>query len=305
MKKAHDTDRTADLIARAMELESEDAKAAGAIGFVARGLVMATMPHRRLAGLQHVRQNGAHTLAMTAVQPGIGLPWGAMARLLTMWIVTEAKRTGSRELVLGSSLSEFLRKIGYGDQGGPRSPAARVRDQLERLLSCAIAAALVTETRSRREQFVLADVADLWWTPVRDRPEGAEERAVSWRSTMTLSERFYGEVRDHGVPVDLRVLHDQKIRQSPLAIDVYCWLTHRMYTLSRPTLVPWSALRMQFGSSYPDTPQGHRNFRRELLRRVDDVVTLYPAANVVHQPDGLELRPSPPHVPQTVPRRLR
>ena len=301
MKDPHDNDRTSDLIARAMELEAEDARAAGAVGFMARALVQATMPHRRTEALRHVRRNGGYTLSMTAMQPGTGLPWGAMSRHLMQWIVTEAKRTGERELVLGATLTAFLRKLEMSTEGGPRSPAARVKDHTERLLSCGVAAALRTETRARREQFTLVDRADLWWTPEVDR--SGEERTRLWCSTLRLSERFHEEIRDHGVPVDLRVLRDPSIRQSPLALDVYAWLTHRMYTLSRPTLVPWSALRAQFGSSYADTPRGARDFRRELLRRVRDVLALYPAAAVVQQPDGLELRPSPTHVPPTAPRR--
>ena len=292
--------RTDDLIARALEIEAEDARAAGAVGFMARALVQATMPHRRVDGIQHVRRNGAYTLSMTAVQQGIGLPFGVWPRHFLQWIVTEAKRTGERTLVLGETRTEFLRKVGYGKQGGPRSPAARMRDQTERLLGCALAASYRTDTQSQLAQFLLVDDADLWWTPVERRPV---ERDALWCSTLTLSERFWGEIRDHGVPVDLRILRDPSIRQSPLAIDVYAWLTHRMYTVREPVVVPWRALKHQFGGSYPDSALGLRNFRRELLRRVKDVIVLYPAAAVVQQDDGLELRPSPTSVAPTSPRR--
>ena len=297
-----DDDRTADLIARAMEMEEADARAAGAVGFMARALVQATMPHRRTDADRFVRRNGAYTLSMVAVQDDVGLPFGAMPRHLMQWIVTEAKRTGSRELVLGATLTEFLRKLGHGKQGGPRSPAARVQDQTTRLLSCAVAARYRDDSRERRAQFTIADEADLWWTPASER---GVERERLWCSTLTLSERFYAEIRDHGVPVDLRVLRDPAIRQSPLALDVYAWLTHRMYTLRAPVVVPWAALQAQFGGSYPDDAQGRRNFRRELVRRVRDVLALYPAAAVVLHDDGLELRPSPTHVPPTsAPRSL-
>ena len=302
-RRKDDPDRTADLIARAIQLEEEDAKAAGAVGFMARALVQATMPHRRTDAGRFVRRNGGYTLSMVAMQEDTGLPFGAMPRHLMQWIVTEAKRTGERRLVLGATLTEFLRKLGHGKQGGPRSPAARVKDQTDRLLSCGVAASYRDDTREQRAQFVLVDGADLWWTPVRDRPADAAERTRLWCSTLVLSERFFREIHDHGVPVDLRVLQDPAIRQSPLAIDLYAWLTHRFYTLSQPTIVPWESLRAQFGGSYADTPQGRRDFRRELLRRVRDVLALYPEANVQEAPDGLELRPSPTHVPPTAPRR--
>lgn len=43
----------------------------------------------------------------------------------------------------------------------------------------------------------------------------------------------------------------QVLKKSPLALDVYCWLTYRLCYLKTKTEVPWPALR---GSSGPDTP---------------------------------------------------
>ena len=47
------------------------------------------------------------------------LPYGNLPRLLLAWVCTEAVRTQCRELVLGKSLSEFMRKLDiYSDSGG-------------------------------------------------------------------------------------------------------------------------------------------------------------------------------------------
>ena len=43
------------------------------------------------------------------------LPFGNIPRLLLAWVCTEAVRTQRRELVLGSSLSKFMRKLGMED----------------------------------------------------------------------------------------------------------------------------------------------------------------------------------------------
>ena len=45
---------------------------------------------------------------------GVG---GAKPRLLLAWVSTEAVRTQSRELVLGKSLSEFMRTLGIYNSG--------------------------------------------------------------------------------------------------------------------------------------------------------------------------------------------
>ena len=40
------------------------------------------------------------------------LPYGNLPRLILAWICTEAVRTQSREIVLGRSLSKFMRALG-------------------------------------------------------------------------------------------------------------------------------------------------------------------------------------------------
>ncbi len=47
------------------------------------------------------------------------LPFGNLPRLILAWLSTEVVRTQSRELVLGKSLSEFMRTLGvYSSAGG-------------------------------------------------------------------------------------------------------------------------------------------------------------------------------------------
>ena len=53
---------------------------------------------------------------------GNKLPFGNLPRLILAWVSTEAVRTQSRELVLGRSLSEFMRTLGiYNSGGNPQS----------------------------------------------------------------------------------------------------------------------------------------------------------------------------------------
>ena len=60
-------------------------------------------------GKEHVRRNGPYKLVMIAGADN-KLSFGNLPRLLLAWVSTEAVRTQSRELVLGPSLSEFMRK---------------------------------------------------------------------------------------------------------------------------------------------------------------------------------------------------
>ena len=62
-----------------------------------------------------------------------------LAALLLAWVSTEAVRTQSRELVLGKSLSGFMRKLGMEDRSGsPRGDRTRLRNQMKRLFGCSV-----------------------------------------------------------------------------------------------------------------------------------------------------------------------
>ena len=49
------------------------------------------------------------------------LPFGNMPRLLLAWVCTEVVRTQGRVLILGSSLSDFMRKLEIHPQSGGRN----------------------------------------------------------------------------------------------------------------------------------------------------------------------------------------
>ena len=69
------------LINQALAIEDEQAQEAGALGFMARAMVQATLPHRKVQGTYFERRNGSFTLSMLA-SPKIGLPYGSVPRLL-------------------------------------------------------------------------------------------------------------------------------------------------------------------------------------------------------------------------------
>jgi hypothetical protein len=60
------------LIQQALAIESEEAKEAGALGYMARALVQASMSHSRPEGLVFERTNGAFSLDG---HPHSGLPY--------------------------------------------------------------------------------------------------------------------------------------------------------------------------------------------------------------------------------------
>ena len=280
------SNKVANLLGTAIAIQEEDAAAAGQIGYMARAMIWASLPHKKIEGAEYKRDNGLASITML-VDSDIGLPYGKLPRIISAWLTREAKLTGSRELTLGRSLNEFAQKLGLSTNGGMRGDTSRLKIQATKLFSTFVSLKAHQGQDFAYKNVALSDEGVLLWNPKKP-----HERSL-WESTITLSESFYRECMDYAVPFDLRVLH--RLR-SPLAIDLYLWLTWRMFILRRPALIPWASLRVQFGVGYAATPQGMAHFRAEFHRCLHDVQALYPAARLSFERGGLKLFPSPPHV---------
>lgn len=277
-----------ELIDTHLAIESEEAKKAGALGFMARAFTIATMPHRDPKTAVFERVNGDFSFMMMG-RPKIGLPYGSIPRLLVAWVSSEAVRTKSPHLELGDSLADFLRALNLYRTGGKRGDITRLRDQMRKLFASHISVEYSGDTSWQIEHMQLAQKAMVWWDPQDENDAGI------WKSTLDLSEPFYKEITEHPIPVDIRAI--TALKGSPLALDIYVWLTYRMSYLRRKTTIPWAALRGQFGAGYAMDEQGLRNFRRAFLRELARVVVLYPRCNVTDSERGLVLAPSPTHIP--------
>lgn len=274
------------LISESFAIEAEEAREADAIGFMARAMVQATLPHRKVDGNEFERRNGSFVLSMIAPS-SVGLPYGAIPRLLMAWMTTEAVRTRSRELVLGDSLSGFMRDLDMVPTGGRWGSITRLKSQTKRLFASSVSAVYEDADQTAMLRYGIADRAVLWWDARRP------DQAALWQSTVTLTEAFYSEVIERPVPIDMRAL--KALKKSPLAIDIYTWLTYRQSYLKRQTVIPWPALAAQFGSDYALL----RQFRAAFLAELRKVQVIYPV-EVETGSGGLVLKPAAPHV-----RRLR
>lgn len=277
------------LISESLAIEAEAAQEAGALGFMARAMVQATLPHRRIEGNEFTRHNGSFTLNLLAPS-SVGLPYGSLPRLLLAWMTTEAVRTKQRELVLGDTLSGFMGELGLVPTGGRWGSITRLKAQTVRLFSSTVTATYDDREKTAVLGYRLADRAVLWWD------SKTPQQAALWRSTVTLTEPFFREVTERPVPIDMRAL--RALKRSPLALDIYCWLTYRMSYLPRSTQIPWAALAAQFGADYSRT----RDFKNAFLGELKKVLTVYSQAKVSEGAEGLLLRPSRTHVAEALPK---
>jgi len=308
-------------------IDAEDARKAGALGFIARALVQATMPYKNPKLPMFVRKNGDFTLTMLGGFEG-KLPYGVYPRLLVSWISTEAVRTKSPEIELGESLNDFLRDVlGIQRGGGKNGPSTRVSDQMARLFGALITArygsrgdgrgfslrnvAVVDEAHvNDRTMWQLDNLGQAGEPPPIEQAKGddearlwtpqASDQAGQWRSVVRLSNNFFRECVDSPVPIDQRAYKALYHSRSPLAMDIYSWLTYRMsYTHRATRPIPWEALALQFGSNFSQANpnQALRDFRKNFLTALKIVHLVYPQAKVDITDKGVILLPSKPHVP--------
>uniref|UniRef100_UPI003F49A464 replication protein RepA n=1 Tax=Nocardia suismassiliense TaxID=2077092 RepID=UPI003F49A464 len=288
--------RDLELARAAAELATAEAQE---IGYLAKLFSQTSLPYQDPGDIPvWYRRNGALTLT---VQPGVaidrqgnarslGYPYGTVPRLLLTWLSTEAVRTKSRELTLGASLTDFMRQLDMTPTGGKNGTILRLHKQMERLFQSTLSVRIDDGDPDHQAgaKLSVASSYDLWWT--RD----TDEQPALMPSTVRLSYEFFDEVTSRPVPMDLGAL--KALRRSPMRLDIYAWLTHRMSYLQRPTLIPWELLRMQFGSNLADTKQGKLQFKRDFERHLKQVLTVYRDADVEVTNAGVTLKPSLTHV---------
>ena len=284
MTMAKITPAVEQLISEALAIEAESAQDAGALGFMARAMVQATLPHRKVAGSHFQRRNGNFTLTLLA-PPEPGLPYGSVPRLLLAWLTTEAVRTKQRELELGDSLSSFMRELSMVPTGGRWGSITRLKDQTGRLFGSTVSLTYSDADKRAEKGFRLADESVLWWDPK------TPDQASLWKSTVTLSEKFFAEVTERPVPVDMRAL--RALKKSSLALDIYTTLTHRASYLTKPSTVTWAGLAGQFGSDYAEL----RDFKKTFIAELRKVSTVYAGVNVEVTDVGLVIKPTLTQVP--------
>jgi hypothetical protein len=277
------TKSTENLLDAAVRIADQDAQDRGDLGFTARALVLCTMPHSKPAGNEFRRKNGNYTLTMLAPSD-VGLPYGTIPRLLLAWISTEAVRTKSRTLVLGDSLSQFMRDLGLSPTGGVKGDITRLREQMRRLFSCFVSCNYHDKSHDITDGFKIVRRAEMWWHP------NNPEQAGLWQSTLTLSEEFYEEVLSSPVPIDIHAL--KALRRSPLALDLYMWLTYRNSYLKEKTVITWAQLRMQLGAEYGR----ERAFKEAFKVALKKVQVAYPSAKIQTVDTGILIAPSPTHI---------
>ncbi len=216
------------------------------------------------------------------------LPYGPCPRLVMVHISSEAVRTKRRDIDVGNTTREFLTKLGIPTTGGKRGGYTTFKKQMQALAACNLTLGYTQGGEAVTVKTPPIEEFRAWL-----HAEG--DQLSLWPGVLRLSERFYETLVEHAVPLDPRALG--ALKHSALALDVYCWLAHRLYRIRDPKglFLSWNNLMEQFGQEYND-PMNFKNEFRKVLRQVRAV---YPDAKLDLVRGGLRFYSSPPPIPKT------
>jgi hypothetical protein len=188
------------------------------LGYNARPFTVTNLPVRPKPGLQvWERRNGTHYLRIEAAA-GHLLPYG-QDRLVLVLLATAACQQKNRVLRLGSA-SDILRLFGKSDAGVNYE---RLAASFHRIMAAtitwgndgtALGARLIEASR-----MLLLEEFRLWAGNRSGNP------IIGFENVVTLSERFYTEITEHPIPVDMDVVRG--LLDSPAALDFYVWIAYR------------------------------------------------------------------------------
>lgn len=279
------------------DVSTMKADEAGTLAFISRVLVQAFLPHSNPEKVVWTRKNGDFTLTLKSGFEGsdtgepifFGLPYGTIPRLLLAWLNSEAlinaqdkENQNPRVINLGRSLSDFIEKIGLvSATGGRNGSITRFKKQAERLFRAEISVVCTGENYLSEHDIKVSDGRFFFWNVKNPRQE------TFWESYIELSERFYNLITKTPVPLDYRIL--RAIKQSPMALDLYMWLTHRMSYLNKPVVIKWETLQQQLGSDVERID----NFRAKVRHHLKKIRAFWDDLNIdASKSDGIYLYPT-------------
>ena len=90
------------------------------------------------------------------------------------------------------------------------------------------------------------------------------------------------------------------LKRCSLGLDLYLWLTYRVFALQRPLRLSWRQVYRQFGlhQDKASDKKTVQNFRIKVLRELKKIKLAWPELNYSTAPGLLILHPSAPTIAQ-------
>jgi Plasmid encoded RepA protein len=266
----------------------------GRFGITHAGFAMTSLPHKRIENAVWRRDGHRTTLLVESGRNRsgalVGVPYGSIARLILLYLQTEAVRTNTPEVELGRSMKSWMIRMSLTTGG---KTYQLVTEQARRISSCRLTFFTDRENgiESRHNGAFVQDA--ITFASVID-----DDQPSLWQDRVRLDPSFWRSLKEHPVPVREEAI--RAIGTRSLAIDVYVWLAYRLHCLSKPTPISWPSIHAQFGAGFRLV----RQLKPTFVEALNMALAVYPEARVEADRQGLLLHPSAPAVPKAEARRL-
>jgi hypothetical protein len=258
------------------------------IGISYTGFCLTSLPHKKLANEEPWEKKG-HRVTLL-VEPGrlkqggrtklFGVPYGARARMILLYLQTQAIRTGSREVALGRSMRDWMERMGLSVGG---ETARALKEQAARISACSLK---FFWEDGESEGFERGAIVR---SGLRFHAEDSKQGAL-WEERVVLDETFYAALRDHPVPLLEAAI--RQLRDRSMSLDIYVWLAWRLHRLSKPTSISWPALHAQFGTGF----KALRQFKPRFTEALGAALAAYPEARLDIEDKAITLHPTRPPI---------
>lgn len=258
------------------------------IGISYSGFCLTGLPHKRLPSDTPWEKKG-HRVTLL-VEPGrlrsggrtvlYGVPYGARARIILLYLQGQAIKTGSREVELGRSMRHWLERMGLSVGG---ETAKALREQASRISACSLKFFWEGEGAEGFERGAVVRSGLRFH-------EGTDAQGNLWEDRVILDETFWRALRQHPVPIQEAAI--RQLRDRSMSLDIYVWLAWRLHQLARPVPISWTSIHAQFGAGF----QLARQFKPRFTEALDAAVAAYPGARVEVGDTGITLHPSAPPI---------
>ena len=277
--------RTRPLVDIAAEVLADDTQR---IGISYTGFCLTALPHKRLPDDEPWEKKG-HRVTLL-VEPGrlkhggkiklFGVPYGARARMILLYLQTQAIRTRSREVALGRSMRDWMERMGLAVGG---ETAHALREQAARMSACSLKFFWEDAGSDCFERGAIVR------SGLRFHAEDSTQGSL-WEDRVVLDETFYAALRDHPVPLLEAAI--RQLRDRSMSLDIYVWLAWRCHQLGKPTPISWPAIHGQFGAGY----KAVRQFKPRFTEALGAALAAYPEARVDVGDKAITLHPARPPI---------
>ena len=261
----------------------------------AKALIFCALPYHRVAERSLTRsartgRSSTISVTFTAVDPLQPLPYGA-DRALLGWLQTLGYQD---PFITFQSLTQFFRAFGLSDSG---RDYIRFRERLARLLGLAITVRLDSEEGESR--IVMQPLKKAFTPKTRSEVRHAQEGEASPQLILVqnrygfeLDPDFWQYLRSNPVPLPLPLM--RLFHSRPQGWDFAQFVLYRCFAARTPSVLPWSELIAQMGS----TDRSPRRLKANLVQVLKEIRVVYSDFPAAFLPGckGLQVEPWRPRI---------